>query len=237
MQLLAREQKPFFRWSSQLMPAWLPASYRAASKASIAARATQPKLSANLAYTGIIAVHGVSPIEIVSPKDVLLFWFAPAQRSRWYAKDADFDEQIRRLFLATYEAACSAKLDAWRSAPESLLSLIILLDQFPRNMFRDSARAFASDAQAVSLTKEGIEKGFDRSLNGAQLDFFYMPLMHSESLSDQDLLIKLGHGDNRYAREHREIVARFGRFPHRNTTLGRKSTAEEVSYLELLRSG
>jgi uncharacterized protein (DUF924 family) len=113
----------------------------------------------------------------------------------------------------------------------ALLALIIVLDQFPRNMFRGSARAFATDAQAVSLTKEGIEKRFDRSFRGAGLDFFYMPLMHSESLRDQELLIELGYGDNRYAREHSETIARFGRFPHRNEVLGRKNTAEEEAYL------
>jgi uncharacterized protein (DUF924 family) len=173
-------------------------------------------------------------MEIASSQEVLVFWFSSAQRSRWYAKDHDFDAEIRRRFLTTYEAACSGRLDEWRKTPESLLSLVILLDQFPRNMFRGLARAFASHRQAVSLTKEGIEKGFDRSLSGAQLDFFYMPLLHSESLSDQDLLIERGHGDNRYAQEHHEMIARFGRFPHRNEALGRLSTAEEASYLEQL---
>jgi uncharacterized protein (DUF924 family) len=170
-------------------------------------------------------------MEIASSRDVLAFWFSSAQSARWYAKDDDFDAEIQRRFLATYEAARSGKLDEWRDAPESLLSLIILLDQFPRNMFRDTARAFASDQQAVILTKEGIEKGFDRSFSGAQLDFFYMPLLHSESLSDQDILTERGHGDNRYARQYHEIIARFGRFPHRNETLGRENTAEEVAYL------
>jgi uncharacterized protein (DUF924 family) len=173
-------------------------------------------------------------MEIASFQDVLVFWFSSAQRSRWYARDDGFDVEIRRRYLTAYEAAGSGKLDAWRSAPKSLLSLIILLDQFPRNMFRDSARAFASDAQAVRLTKEGIEKGFDRALSGPQLDFFYMPLMHSEAMSDQDLLIEQGHGDNRYARQHHEIIARFGRFPHRNEALGRQTTAEEASYLQQL---
>jgi uncharacterized protein (DUF924 family) len=170
-------------------------------------------------------------MEVASYQDILGFWFSSAQSSRWYAKDDNFDEEIRRRFLATYEAAHSGKLEEWRNAPESLLSLIILLDQFPRNMFRGSARAFASDRQAVTLTKEGIEKGIDRSLSGAQLDFFYMPLLHSESLSDQDLLIERGRGDNRYARQYHEIIALFGRFPHRNETLGRENTAEEVAYL------
>jgi uncharacterized protein (DUF924 family) len=170
-------------------------------------------------------------MQIAFSNDVLEFWFSSPQRSRGYAKDNKFDEEIRSRFLTTYEAACAGKLDDRRQAPESLLALIILLDQFPRNMFRGSARAFASDAQAMALTKEGIEKGFDRCLRGTQTDFFCMPLMHSESLADQDLLVQLGHGDNRYAREHREIIARFGRFPHRNQILGRASTPEEVLYL------
>ena len=108
---------------------------------------------------------------------------------------------------------------------------IIVLDQFPRNMFRGQARAFASDARAVSLTREGIEKGFDGRVSAAQLDFFYMPLMHSESLRDHDLLLQRGHGGNRYACQHREIIARFGRFPHRNEALGRETTAAEAAYL------
>jgi uncharacterized protein (DUF924 family) len=167
----------------------------------------------------------------VSSQDVLAFWFSSAQKCRWYARDDNFDAEIRRRFLTTYEAACAGELDEWCNTPESLLALIILLDQFPRNMFRGSPRSFASDAQAVRLTKEGIAREFHGSLEGAQLDFLFMPLMHSESLSDHDLLAQLGHGGNRYAREHREIIARFGRFPHRNETLGRESTPEEASYL------
>jgi uncharacterized protein (DUF924 family) len=170
-------------------------------------------------------------MEIVDPQKVLTFWFARGRRFQWYAKDGKFDAEIRQRFLATYEAACAGQLEAWRNTPQSLLALIIVLDQFPRNMFRGSARAFATDAQAVSLTKEGIEKGFDRSFRGAELDFFYMPLMHSESLSDQELLIEVGHGGNRYARERYETIARFGRFPHRNQALGRKNTAEEDLFL------
>jgi uncharacterized protein (DUF924 family) len=170
-------------------------------------------------------------MEIASFEDVLAFWFSEAQSSLWYANDDKFDAEIRQRFLSTYEAANSGTLDEWRNTPESMLALIILLDQFPRNMFRGSPPAFASDARAVNLTKEGIKRGFDRSLTEAQLDFFYMPLMHSEALSDHDLLLEQGHGDSRYAQEHREIIARFGRFPHRNQTLGRESTVEEASYL------
>lgn len=175
-------------------------------------------------------------METASPKEVLTFWFAPGRGTLWFKTDETFDEEIRRRFLATYEAACSGQLDGWRETPQSLLALIIVLDQFPRNMFRGSARAFAADAQAVDLTREGIEKGFDRTLESAQLEFFRMPLMHSERLGDHELLIALGRGGDRYAREHCGTIARFGRFPHRNEILGRQNTAEEAAWLARRRS-
>jgi uncharacterized protein (DUF924 family) len=168
---------------------------------------------------------------VASPHDVLTFWFAPGQSDRWYEKDQAFDAEIRERFLPTYEAACSGHLEGWREGPESLLALIIVLDQFPRNMFRGSPRAFAFDEAAVRFTREGIARGFDAALSEAQRDFFCMPLMHSESLSDHDLLRECGLGNTRYALEHREIIARFGRYPHRNAVLGRDSTPEEASYL------
>jgi uncharacterized protein (DUF924 family) len=174
---------------------------------------------------------GAGFMPVASPHDVLTFWFAPGQSDRWYAKDEALDTEIRQRFLPTYEAACSGHLDAWREHPDSLLAMIIVLDQFPRNMFRGSARAFAFDAQAARFTREGIERGFGDVLSEAQLDFFYMPLMHSESLSDHDLLRERGRDNDRYALEHREIIVRFGRYPHRNAVLGRDSTPEEASYL------
>ncbi|HEY2446747.1 MAG TPA: DUF924 family protein, partial [Rhizomicrobium sp.] len=161
----------------------------------------------------------------------LTFWFEPGRRALWYATNESFDEEIRQRFLATYEAAHSGQLDAWRETPHSLLALIVVLDQFPRNMFRGSARAFAADEQAAGLTREGIEKGFDQALEGAQRDFFTMPLMHSETLADHELLVALGRGADRYARGHRETIARFGRFPYRNEALGRQSTPEETAWL------
>jgi uncharacterized protein (DUF924 family) len=170
-------------------------------------------------------------MDIASPQEVLTYWFSPGQSARWYAQDENFDADIRERFLATYVAARAGELNEWRDRPQSLLALIIVLDQFPRNMFRGSPRAFAADAQAVALAKEGIEKSLDRSLSPEQQDFFYMPLMHSEFIGDHDLLVMLGRGDNRYARHHREIIARFGRFPHRNQTLGRETTVEEALYL------
>ena len=166
-----------------------------------------------------------------NPEDILSFWFAPGMDELWYANDAGFDARIRDRFMTTYEAARDGRLDTWRRHPRSLLALIIVLDQFPRNMFRCDARAFATDRLALALTKQGIGEGIDRALTGAQLDFFYMPLMHSEDLEDHRLLAKLGYDDHRYAREHRETIERFGRFPHRNIVLGRENTPEEARFL------
>jgi uncharacterized protein (DUF924 family) len=169
-----------------------------------------------------------------SYQDILDFRFAPGMDELWYASDPKFDAGIRAQFMHTYEAASDGKLDAWREPAPSMLALIIVLDQFPRNMFRGEARAFASDRLALSLIKEGISKGFDRALDGAQLDFFYMPLMHSETLDDHLLLGERGRGYDRYAQEHRSIIERFGRFPQRNAALGRTNTPEEKGFLELV---
>jgi uncharacterized protein (DUF924 family) len=162
---------------------------------------------------------------------ILDFWFAPGMEELWYADDPKFDAGIRQRFMSTYEAARDGKLDAWRSQARSLLALIIVLDQFPRNMFRGEARAFATDHLARSLSKEGIGKDFHRALGGATLDFFYLPLMHSEDLADHQLLIAHGRGDERYAREHRAVIERFGRYPQRNAALGRANTPEEARFL------
>jgi uncharacterized protein (DUF924 family) len=166
-------------------------------------------------------------------EDILSFWFAPETRPRWFASNPEFDDRVRGRFTETYDAAKQGKLDAWREHPRSLLALVILFDQFPRNMFRNDARAFATDHLARVLTKEGLAKGFDRDLDGAKLDFFYMPLMHSEAMEDHELLIRLGRGDERYARQHRETIRRFGRYPQRNAALGRQSSPEEVKFLGL----
>jgi uncharacterized protein (DUF924 family) len=165
-------------------------------------------------------------------QDILDFWFAPGMDELWYANDAAFDAGIHDRFMPTYEAAKDGRLDTWRNQAGSLLALIIVFDQFPRNMFRGDARAFATDPLARALTKEGIGKGFDRALRGAQLDFFYLPLMHSEALEDHYLLIRCGRGDERYTREHRATIERFGRYPQRNAALGRNNTPAEARFLE-----
>ncbi len=162
---------------------------------------------------------------------ILDFWLAPGMQERWYANDPKFDAGVRDQFMRTYEAARDGELAAWRDQARSLLALIIVLDQFPRNMFRGEARAFATDYLACSLSKEGISQDFDRALGGAELDFFYMPLLHSETMADHQLLIQRGRGDERYTREHRVIIERFGRYPQRNAALGRSNTPEEARFL------
>ena len=173
---------------------------------------------------------------VLQHNDILKFWFSEKVRLRWFVKDGAFDQRIREEFLSVYEDACAGRLDAWKHSASGILALILVFDQFPRNMFRDSPRAFAMDAQARALVYEGLEQGYDTELSEVECVFFYMPLMHSERLEDQETSVglyeALGRADNlEFAVRHRDIVARFGRFPHRNAVLGRTSTEEEVAFL------
>lgn len=174
------------------------------------------------------------------PAAVLDFWFGQPPKA-WFTKDIAFDGEIRRRFGDTYEAARARRLDAWLEAPRGCLAYIILLDQFPRNMFRGEAAAFATDPLALSATRRMLESGWDRGLGVDERTFAYLPLEHSEVLDDQDLCCELMRplGDEvyRYALRHRDIIRRFGRFPHRNATLGRASTPEEVEFLKQPGSG
>jgi uncharacterized protein (DUF924 family) len=166
--------------------------------------------------------------------EVVSFW-RDAGPARWFRKDEDFDADFRRRFLETHEAARDGHLDAWLASAEGALALVILLDQFPRNAFRGTARAYATDAKARDVADAGIRAGFDLACDPALRSFFYMPFMHSEQLADLDrcvqLMEPLGGESLRFAIHHREIVQRFGRFPHRNAILGRDSTAEEERYI------
>lgn len=170
-------------------------------------------------------------IVIATVDDVLSFWFAPGMEQRWFDLDAALEEEIRLRFSATYQAGMDGDLDDWRNQPQSMLAAIIVLDQFPRNIFRDYARAYATDGQALTMTKQGMAQGFDRALDGWRLHFFYMPLMHSETIEDHLLLAALGRGDEPYAREHRDTIERFGRYPRRNAALGRNNTPDEDEFL------
>lgn len=167
--------------------------------------------------------------------DIVAFW-RQAGPEKWFAKDEAFDAEIIRRFLPAHEAAAAGELADWEETPEGVYALLILLDQFPRNMFRDSPRAFATDAQALTIAAHAIAGGFDEAYQAPEKRFFYMPFMHSETLADQERCIALcAAADDpegvRYAEVHRDIIRDFGRFPHRNPVLGRDTTAEEKSFL------
>jgi uncharacterized protein (DUF924 family) len=170
----------------------------------------------------------------VQPRDVLDFW-REAGPSRWFRKDEAFDADFRARFLGAHEAALRDDLDFWTQDAEGALALLILLDQFPRNAFRGTARMYESDAKARAVAPAAIEAGFDKGVEPDLRNFFYLPLMHSEDLADQDRAVELARGLGgealRYALMHRGIIEKFGRFPHRNEVLGRTSTPEEQKFL------
>ena len=174
---------------------------------------------------------------------MLDFWFgAPGSRERgrprraWFRKSEPFDAEIRRRFLITWERAARGELERWQATPLASLALIVVLDQFPRNMFRGTARAFASDSPALAAARNMIALEFDRLLSPVERWFAYLPFEHAEDLAAQRRSLALFHAldpeDMRYAKRHYEIIARFGRFPHRNAALGRESTAEEIEFLK-----
>ena len=182
----------------------------------------------------------------VQPQDVLEFWFDPAHAANWFAKDPAFDEEIRRRCAAAVEDAAHGRLDAWADTPAGRLALLILLDQFPRNLHRGDAQAWAADVKAQRIALSGLAGGFDQALPPLQRVFAYLPLEHAEDMGLQQRAVTLFEalhaqapvaGRARcaefldYARRHREVIARFGRFPHRNAVLGRDSTAAEREYL------
>ena len=173
---------------------------------------------------------------IASPAAVLAFW-REAGPDRWFKKDEAFDTAIRKRFLATYQAAADGRLAGWEATPAGAHALTIVLDQFPRNMFRGSARAFATDTLARAVAGRALAQGFDEQVVGGERACFYLPLMHSEALADQERCVALYRalGDAKslkYAEEHAAIIRRFGRFPHRNSTLGRDTTAAEQAFLD-----
>lgn len=189
----------------------------------------------------------LAPAEAARVVALLDFWFgAPgtADRDRaravWFERDAEFDRSCGGGFLADHERAASGAYDRWLTERDANLALVLLLDQLPRNLFRDSPRAYASDAAALRAAQSAIARGFDRQLPPVRRRFVYMPFMHSEALVDQRRSVVLfatmaGDADNagplRSARRHCAIVARFGRFPHRNAILGRATTPEEAGFL------
>lgn len=175
-------------------------------------------------------------MSVVTAAEIVSFW-RDVGPEKWWEPDESFDRTIRSRFLATHEAAARNELTAWQDSAEGALALVILLDQFPRNMFRDSPRAFATDPQARAVASRAIARGFDRAIDETMRPFLYMPFMHSELLADQDRCVRLcqASGDgglSEYATVHRDVIARFGRFPHRNRIIGRDTTPAEQEFLD-----
>lgn len=173
---------------------------------------------------------------IASASEIVSFW-RDAGPDRWFEKDFAFDREIVDRFLETHEVAAAGKLSDWEQNAQGTLALLILLDQFPRNMFRGDARAFATDAVARAVAAGGIVRGFDAQVPSEMRSFFYLPFEHSEDLADQERGIAFykasGDADGlKWAEIHAEIIRRFGRFPHRNAVLGRNTTAEEQAFLD-----
>ncbi len=173
-------------------------------------------------------------VEPPAAKEVVAFWEG-AGPALWFAKDDEFDRRFRERFLALHEAAARGELEHWNATPAGALALVVLLDQFPRNSFRDTPRMYSTDAAARRLAAAAIDAGHDRAVALELQKFFYLPFGHSEELADQERAVelcgRLGGRDLQQALHHREIVRRFGRFPHRNAILGRATTSEEQDYL------
>lgn len=184
-------------------------------------------------------------------ESILTFWFGDPdnpdseygrQRKIWFRKDPKFDQIIRDRFSSTYQDAAQGQLQHWQAEPHSCLALILLLDQFPRNMFRGTAQAFATDEQALATAQFAIAQGYDQPLHPVERIFVYIPLEHSESLEHQTEVVQLFQrlaatepklqSTLDYTIRHRDIITRFGRFPHRNAILGRETTLEEAKFLQ-----
>ncbi|MFQ6018676.1 MAG: DUF924 family protein [Kiloniellaceae bacterium] len=171
--------------------------------------------------------------------EILDFWFGPGMAGKWFVEDADFDREVRAKLAAAYERAAAGALDRWRDSAGGCVALCILLDQVPRNVFRGQPRAYASDAKALRVTHNALARGFDRELPQVRRLFLYLPLEHAEAPEEQALsvrlIVRLDENPDwlAHALWHRDTVARFGRFPHRNAVLGRSTTPEEAAFLAL----
>lgn len=177
---------------------------------------------------------------MATPEEVLAFWLDACSPEDWYRADPDFDAAIRDKFEDTWREAAEGALGLWLTYPSGTLAYIILTDQFPRNMFRDSPKAFATDHLARAAAKMAIDRNWDMKIDEPARQFFYLPLMHAENLCDQDRAVRLihtrmpetGSGSQDHACAHRAVIRDFGRFPYRNAALGRKTTATEQAFLD-----
>ncbi len=171
-------------------------------------------------------------------EDILKFWLEEVGEKGWFASDPRVDDLTRERFGALWEQARNGDLDSWSCDPRSCLALLVLLDQFPRNMFRGDPRSFATDGKAISVATRAIRRGFDLRAAKSERQFFYLPFMHSESISNQErgmrlILLNIGDAEQvRHARAHRAVIRKFGRFPYRNAALGRRTTPPEAKFLD-----
>ncbi|MBD2015052.1 DUF924 domain-containing protein [Microcoleus sp. FACHB-53] len=188
------------------------------------------------------------PLHLSPAQEILDFWFGQPDaagygksRKIWFIKNPEFDEEVRSRFFPTYQQAAAGELDSWKASPQACLALIILLDQFPRNLFRGQPQAFATDSQALAYAKHAVANDFDKELLPIQRQFIYLPFEHSENLTHQHQCLELFStlkdepecvSSVDYAHRHFKVIERFGRFPHRNEILGRESTPEEAEFLK-----
>ena len=192
----------------------------------------------------------LNPEEIYLLNSTLNFWFCEESEPLWFCSTPEFDQKIRSQFLSLYERAASGGCDSWSETPLGAVALCVLLDQFPRNMFRGNARAFATDALVLAIARSALDRGFDEALLDAlpctsrlrawtapMAKFLVLPFEHSENPADQDVAVhkftEQGNGEQlRFGLLHRDVILRFGRFPGRNRALGRVSTPEELAWLD-----
>ena len=169
--------------------------------------------------------------------EILEFWFAPGMAEKWFVRDPNLDREVADRLGALHEKASAGGLDDWRDSAQGCLALLVLLDQTPRNIFRDDPRTYATDEMARAVTQHALDQGYDKELTQNQRGMLYLPLLHSESLEDKERAVELTRpltenpDFQKWAVHHRDIIARFGRFPHRNEILSRENTPEEEAFL------
>ena len=170
----------------------------------------------------------------ITPSDVLDYWFSEKSKQFWFASTPQVDNEIKIRFESVWEKAAEGEYSQWRETADGSVALIVILDQLPLNMFRSDPKGFQTESMAVEVALNAINNGFDEELNDEKLLFLFMPLMHSENIDHQNLQVYLFDKYNfnlEFSKHHRDLVKKFGRFPHRNEILGRMSTMEELDYL------
>lgn len=172
----------------------------------------------------------------MKPEEIIEFWYSDRIKEQWFSATVDLDREIETKFSALWRQASRGELDSWLESAKGCLALVIILDQFPLNMFRGKAESFSTEAKAIEVVRHALDQGYDRQLQSHLLSFLYMPLMHSENIKDQASSVALYKAANLksntdFAEHHKNIIEVFGRFPHRNEILGRKSTEQELAYL------